>query len=152
MWVQFLGQEDSLEEEMASHSSILAWKIPWTEVPGRLQSMGSPSWMQLSKWAHKHKYKLGKNSFCLFVCLFRNQSQGYAGSTCYDQLSDTHEKAKDSVPFVLHMVFLLITINTWFKTPYFYPYQLALCKAFWVSSKEMFPCSLLAMLWETIIK
>ena len=40
-WVQSLGQEDLLEEEMASHSSILAWKIPWTEEPGGLQSMGS---------------------------------------------------------------------------------------------------------------
>ena len=37
--VQFLGQEDPLEKEMATHSSILAWRIPWTEVPGRLQSM-----------------------------------------------------------------------------------------------------------------
>ena len=39
-WVQFLGREDPLEKEMATHSSILAWKIPWTEEPGRLQSMG----------------------------------------------------------------------------------------------------------------
>ena len=39
--VQPLGQEDPLEKEMATHSSILAWKIPWTEEPGRLQSMGS---------------------------------------------------------------------------------------------------------------
>ena len=39
--VQFMGQEDPLKEEMATHSSILAWKIPWTEEPGRLQSMGS---------------------------------------------------------------------------------------------------------------
>ena len=38
--VQSLGQEDPLEKEMATHSSILAWKIPWTEEPGRLQSMG----------------------------------------------------------------------------------------------------------------
>ena len=36
-----LGQEDPLEKEMATHSSILAWRIPWTEKPGRLQSMGS---------------------------------------------------------------------------------------------------------------
>ena len=44
MWetqVQFLGREDLLEKEMATHSSILAWKIPWTEEPGRLQSMVS---------------------------------------------------------------------------------------------------------------
>ena len=40
-WVQSLGQEDLLEKEMATHSSILAWKIPWTEEPGRLQSTGS---------------------------------------------------------------------------------------------------------------
>ena len=40
-WVQSLGQEDLLEKEMATHSSILAWKIPWTEDPGRLQSIGS---------------------------------------------------------------------------------------------------------------
>ena len=38
--VQSLGREDPLEEEMATHSSILAWKIPWTERPGGLQSMG----------------------------------------------------------------------------------------------------------------
>ena len=41
MQVQFLGQEDPLEEGPATHSSILAWRIPWTEEPGRLQSMGS---------------------------------------------------------------------------------------------------------------
>ena len=44
MWetgVQSLGQEDLLEKEMETHSSILAWKIPWMEEPGRLQSMGS---------------------------------------------------------------------------------------------------------------
>ena len=39
--VQSLGQEDPLEKEMATHSSIVAWKIPWTEEPGRLQSMWS---------------------------------------------------------------------------------------------------------------
>ena len=40
-WVQSLGWEDPLEEGMAAHSSILAWKIPWTEEPGGLQSMES---------------------------------------------------------------------------------------------------------------
>ena len=40
IWVRSLGQEDPLEEEMATHSSILAWEVPWTEEPGRLQSMG----------------------------------------------------------------------------------------------------------------
>ena len=40
-WVRLLHQEDPLEKEMATHSSILAWRIPWTEEPGGLQSMGS---------------------------------------------------------------------------------------------------------------
>ena len=40
-WVRSLGWEDPLEKEMATHSSTLAWKIPWTEEPGRLQSMES---------------------------------------------------------------------------------------------------------------
>ena len=39
-WVQSLGQEDSLEKEMTTHSSILAWRIPWTEEPGGLHFMG----------------------------------------------------------------------------------------------------------------
>ena len=43
MWVRSLGGEDPLKKEMATHSSILAWKIPWTEEPGELQSMGSQS-------------------------------------------------------------------------------------------------------------
>ena len=52
MRVQSLGQEDPLEYEMAIHSSILAWKIPWTEEPGRLQSMESQSQTQLSTHVH----------------------------------------------------------------------------------------------------
>ena len=42
-WVQSLGWEDPLEEDMATDSSVLAWKIPWTEEPGRLCSVGSQS-------------------------------------------------------------------------------------------------------------
>ena len=49
MQVRSLGQEEPLEKEMATHFSILAWEIPWTEEPGRLHSMGSQkSWTQLS--------------------------------------------------------------------------------------------------------
>ena len=40
-WVQSLGQEDTLEKAMSPHSGTLAWRIPWREEPGRLQSMGS---------------------------------------------------------------------------------------------------------------
>ena len=49
-WVQSLGRENPLEEGIATHSSILAWKIPWAEEPGRLQSMGS--YRAGHDWAH----------------------------------------------------------------------------------------------------
>ena len=48
IWVQSLGWEDLLEKEMATHSSILALRIPWTEEPGELQSMGLQSQIRLS--------------------------------------------------------------------------------------------------------
>ena len=48
--VQSLGQEVPLEEEMATHASILAWRIPWTEEPGGLQSTGSQSQTRLSNF------------------------------------------------------------------------------------------------------
>ena len=55
MWVQSLGQEDPLEKEMATHSSILAWEIPRMEEPGGLQSMGlQKSWTRLNDWACTH--------------------------------------------------------------------------------------------------
>ena len=44
MWVQSLGKEDTLEKEMATHWSILAWKIPWAEESGGVESMGSKDW------------------------------------------------------------------------------------------------------------
>ena len=48
-WVRSLGCEDPLEEGMATHSSILAWRIPWTEEPGGLQSLGSQSRTRLKR-------------------------------------------------------------------------------------------------------
>ena len=51
--VQSLGREDPLKKEMATHSSVLAWKIPWTEEPGRLQPMGSQSRTRLSNFKGK---------------------------------------------------------------------------------------------------
>ena len=48
MWVRSLGQEDHLKEEKATHSSTLAWKIPWTEDPGRLQSRITKSQTRLN--------------------------------------------------------------------------------------------------------
>ena len=55
VWVWSLGWEDPLEKEMATHPSILAWRGPWTEEPGGLQSMGSQSRTQLRDWARKHE-------------------------------------------------------------------------------------------------
>ena len=49
MWVRSLGQEDPLEEGRATHSNILGWRIPWTEKPGRLQSIGLQSRTQLKQ-------------------------------------------------------------------------------------------------------
>ena len=56
-WVRSLGLEDPLVEEMATCSSILAWKIPWTEGPGRLQSLGLHKiWTRVSSRAHTHTF------------------------------------------------------------------------------------------------
>ena len=67
-WVRSLGREDPLEKEMASHSSTLAWKIPWTEEPGGLQSTGSQrvghAWATpLSIFSTLFKYSYNKLCF-----------------------------------------------------------------------------------------
>ena len=59
--IQSLGQEDPLEEEMATHSTILAWKIPWTEEPGGLQSMGSRTVRH--NWVHATPTPAGVKHF-----------------------------------------------------------------------------------------
>ena len=59
-WVRFLGREDLLEKEMAVHSSTLAWKIPWTEEPDRLQSMGSQRVRGGNYMSLIHKLVLGR--------------------------------------------------------------------------------------------
>ena len=51
-WVKSLGGEDPMEKEVATHSSVLPWKIPWTDEPGRLQSMEQQSQTQLSEHTH----------------------------------------------------------------------------------------------------
>ena len=65
-WVQFLGLEDPLEKGMATHSSILVGRIPWTEEPGGLQSMGSQkSWARLT-YTHTQKlYSITSATFYL---------------------------------------------------------------------------------------
>ena len=65
-WIGSLGREDSLEKEMATHSSILAWKIPWTEEPGGLQSMGS----QESNMIQQLNHTPSMNMDYLFIQFF----------------------------------------------------------------------------------
>ena len=71
MWVQSLGREDPLEQEMATHSSILAWRILWTVEPGGLQSMGSQRVGHNSARArtHTHTQVLWNNS--VFICFLK---------------------------------------------------------------------------------
>ena len=75
MWetrVQSLGQKDPLEKEMATHSSSLAWKIPWTEKPGRLQSMGSQrvghDWVKYIETINLEIYSNYQWSWVKFIC------------------------------------------------------------------------------------
>ena len=71
--LQSLGREDPLEKEMAIHSSTLAWKIPWTEEPGRLQSMGSQRvW---HNWATKHSTAHCFVNILINVCIFIHHSE-----------------------------------------------------------------------------
>ena len=60
IWVRSLGQEDPLEKEMATRSNILAWKIPWTEEPDGLRSMGLQSGTQLSMHTCTYQYVMPK--------------------------------------------------------------------------------------------
>ena len=65
-WIQSLGWEDPLEQEMAAHSRILAWRIPWTEEPGGLQSTGSQR--VEDKWARMHDHLWWERG-CRLQCL-----------------------------------------------------------------------------------
>ena len=68
-WIWSLGWEDPLEKGMAAHSSILAWRIPWTEEPGRLQSTGSQSWTQLSNFHFPRGIKIKSRSCNIFTAV-----------------------------------------------------------------------------------
>ena len=71
-WGSIHGLERSLEKEMATHSSVLAWRIPWTEEPGGLQLRGSQkSWIRLSDWAlYSHLHLFLITDFHIFQCFF----------------------------------------------------------------------------------
>ena len=74
-WVQSLGWEGPLEKEMATHFSILAWRILWTEEPGRLQSMGLQS--DMTERLHTHTYRevepIEAVCVCVCVCVYRER-------------------------------------------------------------------------------
>ena len=87
-WVRSLGWEDPLEKEMATHSSTLAWRIPWTEELGGLQSTGSQSRTRLrdftftlvkgSSWFHKRKgWGTGKKKHSMSIALFLGFSEKF---------------------------------------------------------------------------
>ena len=81
-WVRSLGWEDLLEKEMATHSSILAWKTPWTKEPGRLQSMGSQSRIRLSGFTftnHNYCRQQKPKSSETFIFAFRIKNRMKSG-------------------------------------------------------------------------
>ena len=82
-WVQSLGQEDTLEKGIATHSSILAWRIPWTEEPGRLQSMES----------QRVGHDWATNTFTLL--LSRSTSQVNFLALSYERLNYTEGRLRD---------------------------------------------------------
>ena len=80
MWVQSLGREDPLEEEMVTFSSFLAWKITWREEPGGLQSMGSlrVRYNLATKYTHSHTHTsmlLGSPDFNTFLCWWKGDAR-----------------------------------------------------------------------------
>ena len=79
MWVQSLGREDPLEQEMATHSSILAWRILWTVEPGGLQSMGSQRVGHNSARARTHTHTRKYFGITLFSSVFLNINHRYLG-------------------------------------------------------------------------
>ena len=85
MQVRSLGWEDSLEEEMAAHSSMLAWRTQWTEEPGRLQSMGLPGLMQLKQLSMQ-------------ACLFLSGCSDTVPNSTWER---THERG--SQPGIVHV-------------------------------------------------
>ena len=83
MWVQFLGREDPLEEGMATHSSILAWRFPWTEDSGRLQSIGLHSWTRLKLLSMHAFIGEGNGNPLQYSCLENPMDRGFWQATVH---------------------------------------------------------------------
>ena len=118
--IQSLGREDLLEKEMATHSSILAWKIPWTEEPGRLQSMGSQR--VEDDWA------TSLSLFYYFSCLKRHIQK----NTFLRPMSETILPVFSSESFIVHILRLslysilsLFLYMVWENSPIWFVYFLS---------------------------
>ena len=91
MWVWFLGWEGLLEKEMATHSSVPAWRVPWTEEPRGLQSMGSQrvthDWNDLvctqASWVHQDALTSWRNHWCWMIWWIQTQTSGIMPSPGY---------------------------------------------------------------------
>ena len=137
MWVQSLGWEDPLEEEMATHSRILAWKIPWTEEPGGVQSTGSQSDTteththtcthsdMRSHTLSAHPYSRHPHSllhavtfpqFHVTYCVIPSSSRSPSSPTLSDSVSFA-DTAKDSHHHALLKTLHLIHITWWLLLP-----------------------------------
>ena len=101
MWetcVQSLGLEDPLEEEMATHSRILAWRIPWTEEPGRLHSPWGPKVLDMAEWLSMHagNYEGFRSSVSgteyISHCLTTSMIKAHSLINCMFQKSLYHEQ------------------------------------------------------------
>ena len=103
-WVRSLGQEDLLEKEMATHSSILAWRIPWTEEPGGLQSMGSQR--------VRHNFTF---TFCVII----------KGGQCWSRTSWSEHRHKAGVLPLESLLFC-------FSHTLMYVDQIMVCRSNWL--------------------
>ena len=83
IWVQFLGREDLLEKGMITLSSILAWRILWTEEFGRLQSLGLQSRTQLSDWQQQLYREVKPNLHCFFLRNILQTHHYYLNSSAF---------------------------------------------------------------------
>ena len=99
--VQSLGQEGTLEKEMATHSSILAWKIPWTEEPGRLQSMSCKE-LDTIEWLHFHFLQVYTDFTVLHAFRCDERSTVSLKITDIDERCEWVELATSAVKEVLH--------------------------------------------------
>ena len=108
MWVRALSQEDALEKEMATHSSILAWKIPWTKEPGSLQSMGSQK-VRHTEWLNMYASKT-VISFYVFISLKPTYK-----FLIKDQVRKLLKIIKTRVAQIVFKFFLNLTLNVFWK-------------------------------------